>query len=96
MCPLTTLASHRPCSGTGVVPAARQLGFELCFSLARIRFESVIRRIQNRPLLLVAQMCVNPRLCRRRHNLGHADLRVMPTSHGNSLSAAANGPMRSA
>ena len=28
--------------------------------------------------------------------LGHADLRVMPTSHGNSLSAAANGPMRSA
>ena len=28
--------------------------------------------------------------------LGHADLRVMPTSDGNSLSAAANGPMRSA
>ena len=28
--------------------------------------------------------------------LGHADLRVMPTSHGNSFSAAANGPMRSA
>jgi len=28
--------------------------------------------------------------------LGHADLRVMPTSHGNRLSAAANGPMRSA
>ena len=28
--------------------------------------------------------------------LGHADLRVMPTSHGNSLPAAANGPMRSA
>ena len=40
---------------------------------------------------------------RGRHNaevgmtdLGHADLRVMPTSHGNSFSAAANGPMRSA
>jgi hypothetical protein len=28
--------------------------------------------------------------------LGYADLRVMPTSYGNSLSAAANGPMRSA
>ncbi len=30
-------------------------------SLARARFESVFRRIQNRPLLEVAQMCVNPR-----------------------------------
>ena len=28
--------------------------------------------------------------------LGHADLRVMPTSQGNSLSAAAIGPVRSA
>ena len=28
--------------------------------------------------------------------LGYADLRVMPTFYGNSLSAAANGPMRSA
>jgi RNA-directed DNA polymerase len=28
--------------------------------------------------------------------LGHADLRVMPTSHGKSLSAAVSGPMRSA
>jgi RNA-directed DNA polymerase len=28
--------------------------------------------------------------------LGYADLRVMPTSYGISLSAAANGPMRSA
>ena len=30
-------------------------------SFARIRFESVLRRIQNRPLLEAAQMCVNPR-----------------------------------
>ena len=28
--------------------------------------------------------------------LGYADLRVMPTSYGNPLSAAANEPMRSA
>src|SRR6478735_1989467 len=41
-----------------------------CFSLARIRFDSVLRRTQNRPCRPVAQMCVKPRLCRRRHNLG--------------------------
>jgi hypothetical protein len=38
----------------------------------------------------------NPRLCRRRHNLGHADLRVMPTSTETSLSGAAAGRMGSA
>ena len=73
---------------TGALPAPPQQN-------SRIRFEIVMRLTQNRPLLDFAQMCVKPRLCRR-HNLGYADLRVMPTSHGNSLSAAANGPMRSA
>jgi hypothetical protein len=32
-----------------------------CFSLARSRFLSVTRCTQNRPRLVVAQMCVNPR-----------------------------------
>jgi len=67
-----------------------------CFSFARILLAIVIRLSQNCPPFAVAQICVNPRLCRHRHNLGYADLRVMPTSYGNSLSAAANGPMRSA
>ena len=75
----------------------RRLSWSLtAFSFARIRFEIVIRLSQKRPFPDFAQMCVKPRLCRHRHNLGYADLRVMPTSYGNSLSAAANGPMRSA
>jgi len=32
-----------------------------CFSFARSRFLSVTRRTQNRPRLVTAQMCVNPR-----------------------------------
>ncbi len=33
----------------------------LCLSFAAIRFEMVMRFSMNRPLLVFAQMCVNPR-----------------------------------
>jgi len=66
------------------------------FSFTRIRFEIVIRFSQNRPFPAFAQMCVKPRLCRRRHNLGHADLWIMPTWPGISLSQAAISPIVSA
>jgi hypothetical protein len=56
----------------------------------------VMRFSQNCPVFDLPQMWVKPRLCRRRHNLGHADLRVMPTSAETSLSEAATGRMRSA
>jgi hypothetical protein len=65
-------------------------------SFDRIRFEIVVRLSKNRPFLFFPQMCVKPKLCRRRHNLGHADLRVMPTSAETSLSGAAAGRMGSA
>src|SRR6266536_455388 len=40
----------------------RRLSWSLtAFSLARIRFEIVIRLTQNRPLFDLAQMCVKPR-----------------------------------
>jgi hypothetical protein len=54
-------------------------------SLARARFATVMRFSQNCPVFDLPQMWVKPRLCRRRHNLGHADLRVMPTSAETSL-----------
>ena len=60
MCPRTTLASQRPCSGMGW--CRRRFSWSLtAFSFARIRFEIVIRLSQNRPLLDFAQMCVKPR-----------------------------------
>src|SRR6266516_111230 len=60
MCPRTTLASQRPCSGMGW--CMRRLSWSLtAFSFARIRFEIVIRFSQNRPFPDFAQMCVNPR-----------------------------------
>ena len=60
MCPRTTLASQRPCSGMGW--RMRRLSWSLtAFSLARIRFEIVIRFSQNRPFPDFAQMCVKPR-----------------------------------
>jgi hypothetical protein len=47
---------------TGTRRCRRRMIWSLtCFSLARIRFESVFRRIQNRPLRAVAQICVIPR-----------------------------------
>ncbi len=69
MCPRTTLASQRPRSGMGW--RVRRLSWSLtAFSLARIRFGIVIRFGQNRPFPDFAQICVKPRLWRRRHNLG--------------------------
>ena len=60
MCPCTTLPSHRPCTGTG--SCMRSLSWSLTSrSFARIRFEIVMRLIQNRPFLDLAQMCVKPR-----------------------------------
>jgi hypothetical protein len=60
MCPRTTLASQRPCSGMGW--CMRCLSWSLTrLSCARIRFEIVIRFTQNRPFPVVAQMCVKPR-----------------------------------
>jgi len=42
----------------------------ISFSFARMRFEMVMRLRKKRPSRVFAQMCVNPRLCRYRHNLG--------------------------
>ena len=46
--------------GTGLMSASLELVFDLS-SFARIRFETVIRRTQNRPSRILAQMCVKPR-----------------------------------
>jgi hypothetical protein len=55
---------RRPWSGRGRHRRRLSSAFTSA-SLARARFEPVLRLTQNRPLLEVAQMCVNPRLCRR-------------------------------
>jgi len=47
-------------------------------SLARIRLEIVVRLSAKRPLLVFPQMSVNPRLCPRRHNLGHVIILIRP------------------
>src|ERR1017187_5231513 len=60
MCPLMTLASHMPWSGTGSCRRRSSPALSLA-SFAVSRFLPVIRRTQNCPRLLIAQMCVNPR-----------------------------------
>ena len=55
-----TLASHMPWSGTGSCRRRSSPALSLA-SFAVSRFLSVIRRTQNCPRLLIAQMCVNPR-----------------------------------
>src|ERR1035437_1869386 len=60
MCPLMTLASHMPWPGTGSCRRRSSPALSLA-SFAVSRFLPVIRRTQNCPRLLIAQMCVNPR-----------------------------------
>ena len=60
LCPLITLASHLPCSGTGRWRRRISSAFT-DFSLAVIFFLSVIRWTQNRPCLVIRAMCRNPR-----------------------------------
>ena len=73
----------------------------MCWS--RSQAEQALRRLTD----LLADLGLEPKAAKTRivhpevggegfDFLGYADLRVMPTSYGNSLSAAANGPMRSA
>ena len=58
-CPRKTLASQRPCSGMGRCRRLFSLPSMAC-SLARIRFESVIRRGLKCPDLVLPQICVKP------------------------------------
>ena len=69
-------------------------------ALAAVNVASKIRsgRVEaaNRARMSTSTVCTKPGLCRRRHNPGHADLRVMPTSRSKSLWLAVIGPLGSA